>query len=278
MFRFVDEIQKKNTSYVSLIISALFAGLAFHSYYPGRLFFLLPALWIFLQTQKRYAIMFLAVVGIVIAPLVIYNLQHPDVRVSQISFLSDPKISLDYKVKGVWNNIVSTLLMPFWKGDMNGRHNFPGKSALNPILAILFLVGLLQFCFNNSSSPRKRESINPSIFFLGYFIISLVPTILTAPSDNPNMLRTFTMIPAIIYFIGIGVQYIFDKSPKFIYSKSVTFIFLFLILVSSLYELRTYFMFQSRVFNNSFEVNCPLKNVVDKPIVPKECRLQKNMF
>jgi hypothetical protein len=266
---FLQEFLDKNKlrSILLLILSAIFAGLAFHSYYPGRIFLLIPAIWILTSAPKKYFLLFISVAGIIMMPLIWHNAMQPDVRVSQISFLSDPKIPLDFKITGVLTNITKTILMPFINGDMNGRHNFPRKAALNPILGLLFLIGII------ISYPSRQ-----SLFFFLWMIISIIPTILSSPSDNPNMLRTFTLIPSIVYFIDAAIFWIYKYGQKTKTQNIIYPILIALFIISAGYELRTYFAFQSRVFSNSFEVACDLKDVVDKPIIPKSCRVQKNMF
>ncbi len=84
-----------------------------------------------------------------------------------------------------------------FKGDVNGRHNYPGKPALNPILGILFIAGLT-FAVKNWKNPLN-------LFAICYLLFAIFPTILTYPWENPNMLRTFTAIPSVIYFIGLAI-------------------------------------------------------------------------
>lgn len=278
LLKFLHE--KKKNGLFPLIISAVFAGLTFHSYYPGRIFFILPAIWIAMNSQKKYFFIFIALFGIIASPLIWNNVVHPDVRISQISFLSDPKIAFDDKITGVVSNILKTLMMPFWKGDMNGRHNFPGKAGLNPILSILLFTGMM-FSFILRIKPKENEIWsfkNITLFFVFYLIISVIPAVLSSPNDNPNMLRTITMVPSIIYFIGVTFlqlyEYCHNKKRLYLFYPIV----LLMIIFSVGYELRTYFLFQSRVFNNAFEVTCALKDVVDKKIVPRSCRVHENMF
>ncbi len=260
-----------------LIISSIFAGLAFHSYYPGKIFFLLPFCILFVKTKKIYAFYYMCIVLLIAFPLIFYNLQHPDIRISQISFLTNTHITLLEKSQGVTQNLVKNLFMVIGNGDMNGRHNFPGKAALNPILVILYIGGILRVLHDYFSKHqifyRKYDHI-----FIIYLILAIIPTLLTAPTDNPNMLRTFTMLPSILYFITRLLQYLYEITKHIKYKKIIYIAFFLIIGLSSIYELRTYFTFQSRVFLNSFEVICPLKEVVSLDKIPKKCRVQKNMF
>ena len=75
-----------------------------------------------------------------------------------------------------------------------GRHNYPGKPALNLVLFMMSLAGLLI-----SVKTIKKPY---SLLFIVYFFISLIPTLLTVTTENPNMLRTFTVLPALGFFVG----------------------------------------------------------------------------
>lgn len=224
------------------IISAIFAGLAFHSYYPGRIFFLLPIIMmiIYKRNEIKKILVYLAVVIFIASPLILYNFRHPDKRFQYQFFLLYKNYTIEKKISFLGENITKTLLFTSFKGDMNGRHNYPGKPALNPILSILFFVGLL-------SSIRHLKDF-PNSLFIGYLALSLLPSIFTSPYENPNMLRTYTAIPAIVYFMGNAIKYIYEKWK---YKKtSLLIAFIFLLSISTAYELRTYFIFQSDVFNH----------------------------
>jgi len=157
------------------------------------------------------------------------------------------------------------------KGDMNGRHNYPGKPALNPILGILFLGGLI--------TALRKYSQFYNQYFLLYFFLSLILSIIGRTQDNPNMLRTFTAIPAVVYFIGQAYLLLWQLKTYLKKEFVIGFIAI-LFIVSTVYEIRTYFVFQSRVFRNSFEVLCSLQEVIkyDTKKIPLPCRVSKNLF
>jgi len=196
----------------SLFFSGLFAGFAFLSYTPGRIFFILPIGFIILKWYRRgmsrlynkiiikNLLLFLIPFIIIITPLTSYFLTNKDIRIDQQFFLRNREMTVNEKVNGLWNNISSTTLMLFTKGDMNGRHNYPGKPALNPVLGILFIIGLI-------ISIKNFKNLFNKLFLL-YFLFSLFPAILTYPWENPSMLRTFTVIPSVIYFIGNTIYHL----------------------------------------------------------------------
>jgi 4-amino-4-deoxy-L-arabinose transferase-like glycosyltransferase len=261
----------KTSKNFDLILSGIFAGLVFNSYPPGRIFFLLPLFFLLykpLKTDhsKKYFLFIIPFI-ITILPLTVYLLSHKDIRFSQQFYLQNKNLSVIKKTEYLLNNIKTTALMFHFKGDMNGRHNYPGKPALNPVLGLFFILGLVSFFI-------KKKSIY-SRFFLFYFFISLLPTLFTNPAENPNMLRTFTSLPAIVYFSGLG----FEKVSTKLKSPAIDFIVFLLVLFSCFYELRTYFSFQKRVFKNSFEIKCSVEKLIDKnKPFPKECLVSRNEF
>ena len=255
-------IKKENNLF--LFLSAVFAGLSFLSYTPGRIFFLLPAFLLLIKKTKiKYYFFYFITFIIVSSPLTIYFVKHSDIRFQEISILSQ-KNSIYSKIKMFSENAQKTALMFNFKGDLNGRHNFPGKPSFNPILGTFFVIGLI--------ITTKELFKFPNNLFLFYFILGLVPTFFTLPPDNPNMLRLFTTLPSSIYFVIYGIKNILTVNHK----KYLPYIFVGLIIMSSILELRTYFKYQSRVFRNSFEVKCQINEVINK--IPKRCLVSKNEF
>ncbi len=257
LFKFLGKRDNK-----LLFITALLSGLAFHSYYPGRIFFLLPLVVLLLKKYYKQALYFVAVFLVIASPLLIYNLQHPAERIAGL-LISDAGMFLA--------NLKKLVLMFVFQGDMNGRHNFPGKPALNPIQLIFFVGGLILALKNF----RKTENY----IFLIYLVVAFIPVLISLPVQNPNMLRSIAALPPIAYFTTLTISaFLGWKVWKSKNLKLLVVIGLFVL--SSLYELRTYFAFQSRVFRNSFEITCSLEKVKDTYIhaIPKNCRVQKNEF
>jgi hypothetical protein len=209
------------------------------------------------ETMKQL-LLFIIPFIIVITPLTLYLSTHKDTRINQQFFLMNHEMPINQKISGLWSNISSTVLMFDFKGDMNGRHNYPGKPALNPILGILFIVGLA-IAVKNWKNP-----IN--LFSVFYFLLSIFPALMTYPWENPNMLRTYTVLPSVVYFIGIAILFITNflnkiikiKSPKYLILNTIYLILIF----SSFYELRTYFKYQSKVFTEAFDIRESLQKAI----------------
>ncbi len=256
-----------------LWIAAFFTGLAFHSYTPGRIFALVPAIQLALRRKWKELAGFLGVTALVALPLIIYLIFLPDTRIQQVSVLSQAESPLQ-AVQLIGTNLAKTIGMFIWEGDGNGRHNFPFKQALNGIQLLLATVGFILMIIHRKD---RQHSL-----FLTWALISIIPALLTIPAENPNMLRTVTLLPAIIYAMIVCIERIFMFTPKKQLEVVVIVITLFLI-SSQLYDLRTYFQFQSRVSRNAFEITCPLKKSLTYQAkklgdIPKECRVTSNMF
>ncbi|CAN5176352.1 hypothetical protein BH09PAT2_BH09PAT2_07420 [soil metagenome] len=245
---------KKSLNWKYLIGSGLAAGLAYNSYTPGRLFSLMPLIFIAAEIRSirnlRFAMFqplltFIIPFIIIIAPLTLYFSVHPDIRINQLSYVTNDKMQVGEKIEFGIQNIQKTLLMFHVAGDMNGRHNYPGKPTLNPLIGLFFAVGLV--------FAIRKIQLFENAFFLFYFVLSLLPMMLTYPWENPNILRSFTAIPAIIFFVGNGVLLIFKLpiKPKILICGLVIIFY-----AAGAYDLRTYFVYQAyTVFPSAFEID-----------------------
>jgi len=263
--------QKISVSSFYIMLSGIFAGLTFLSYTPGRIFFLLPVGFLISKGYRqgnalslqwnKHLLLFLIPFIIIITPLTNYLINNKDTRIDQQFFLKNNEMSIQEKLTGLWYNTSSTALMFNVKGDVNGRHNYPLKPALNPILGILFIIGLaitMKSVFAKASTDKQWN-----ILFLVYFFLSIFPALMTYPWENPNMLRTFTVLPSVIYFIGNAIYYLSTIVQRWSRNKKFVSFFLFLVvLISSFYELRTYFKYQSKIFYDSFEIKWPLDKAI----------------
>lgn len=253
VFFFIKYLHHKKM--LNLIASLAMAGLAFNSYAPGRLFILVIAASMFLAKKSlkfkfnpRHLFFSSAVFLIIIFPLVFYFVSNPDIRFQQQIYLQNSDLSIQEQASFFAENISKNLSMLVLQGDINGRHNYPGKPAITPFLLILFLLSI------------ARVKIYRIKFWHAFFVIwaavSIIPTLITYPWENPHMLRTFTVLPSIAYFSASSFFIIIKISARFSKNKSthlaVAFIAL-LILLSAVYDARTYFKYQPAVFEMQFE-------------------------
>ncbi len=229
-------VKKKNKLF--LVLSIVATILAFYSYLPGRIFFLVPLAYLLFNKKYQSAIIFIVFVVLAASPLI--HSSRIESRVDSLTFITDNALALSSKALYFIENVWKTLLMFSFKGDLNGRHNYPGKSALNPLLGISMLFGLFLVL-------RKRDKNNSLILF--WLVVSIFPALLTYPVENPHFLRTYTSIFAVIFLISTSINTFILKNKK----RLCLWVFILLILASSIYELRTYFYYQPKVFKNAFE-------------------------
>ena len=130
------------------------------------------------------------------------------------------------------------------RGDISGRHNYPGKPAVNPLIAALAFGGIL--------IALKNYKVFYNQFFLCWCLLALIPANLTYPWENPNMLRTYTAIPPIIYFVGQTITWMVSKVNRD-YKYGIFIGVGMLLLLSAIYDIRTYFVYQTRVMPQAFE-------------------------
>lgn len=244
-----------NTRKVSYLLgSGAFAGLAYNSYTPGRLFFLLPLLFLSAEFKNlrhirshivRPFLAFIVPFVIIITPVTFYLSIHPDIRINQLSYVTNDKMKIGEKIEFGIDNIKRTAMMFHLAGDMNGRHNYPGKATLNPLAGFFFALGIL-------FALRKFKYFENS-FFLTYFLLSILPMMLTYPWENPNILRSFTAIPAIVYFIGITIVLLHRLPFK---STFIAYGLWIIFYIAAIYDIRTYFIYQAlTVFPAAFEID-----------------------
>lgn len=247
LFLIITYLDLKNKKIANLILflSSLFSAFAFNSYQPGRIFFIIPIFWFFLNKRFKDILKFLTIFIIFISPLFLYLLTHTqdDIRIKQQLYFADTKLSIVEKLDYFNQNILNNFYLLTIRGDGNGRHNYPNKPAVNPIIAFLFFSGII-----NSLIQIKRKE---NLLFLIFLLVAFFPTTLTLPSENPNMLRTYTALPSIFYFVVLGLNWFLNLKGI---SKSLLLgIATFIIGVSIFKELNTYYVDQSEVFKESFE-------------------------
>jgi len=266
MVRFIsrkegDKTAKEN-GWKWRVLSGIAAVLAYNSYQPGRIFAVIPLMLFMLHTVRNFSIQsakqalrllspFLIPFFVLILPLTIYLSIHKDTRFYQQFYPDNHEMTLQEKGEFFVRNLKSTSGIFNVRGDVNGRHNYPNKPALNPITGALFVAGLILCVFD----LKNKYS---TVFFI-WFLISLAPTLVTYPWENPNMLRTFTAIPGVIYFSGIVVARLLafagTKQRKALALAAVAVLFA----ASGAYELRTYFVHQAAVFEEAFEAGGDLQ-------------------
>ncbi|MBK8987636.1 MAG: phospholipid carrier-dependent glycosyltransferase [Chloroflexi bacterium] len=230
-----------NRQWFPFVLAGLFLGLGVYVYAVGRmlplLFALFVPLWFWRDRAARRLwpqVAVMAAVSLLTAlPLLLYFARYPYFFSFRMSYVANkgkgvvegrPYLTWLYNIGRVFRGL-------FWQGETHLRHNLPGRPYLDPIQAILFLVGLVHLL---------RQKFNPrAIFLLIWLIVMLLPTILSG--DAPHFGRMSGAAPVIAILIAIGLEKLIQLSPHSQFTiHNSQFILLFL-LASLFFTVRDYF-------------------------------------
>jgi 4-amino-4-deoxy-L-arabinose transferase-like glycosyltransferase len=143
-------------------------------------------------------VIFLVVAAVVFAPLGGYFWHHPDQfmgRASQTLTIMADLPGGDETQPAFATGVISTLGMFTFSGDMNGRHNLPGRPVFDWLQSGAFYLGVfLPF------ARWRQKSGWICVLWTG---IMLLPGAVS--SDAPHFLRTAGVIPAPMLLAALGV-------------------------------------------------------------------------
>jgi 4-amino-4-deoxy-L-arabinose transferase-like glycosyltransferase len=135
------------------VSSGFFLGLSMYTYQAARvipvlvLFSFMYSLWARRSLSRRDLLGLALVTGVavvVFAPLGYYFLDHPGSASQRIeqTLVVDASQDLPTQARALFSQVVRVVSVFGIDGDRDPRVNLPGRSALNPFLAILLLLGL----------------------------------------------------------------------------------------------------------------------------------------
>jgi len=186
------------------IAAGMVFGLTFYTYLAAR--FTPLALvgmamygWVWHREWLKVRWRLLAWMGIaafvVVLPLGIYALQHPDIvfgRSGQVGIWNQPDF-----IPTLIGNIVKSVGMFNWRGDWIWRHNVPHRPVFDPLMGLAFLAGIALAV----ARWRKQPALALSLIWVG---VMLLPTILAA--DTPHFLRSVGVIPIVMLIPAIALD------------------------------------------------------------------------
>ncbi len=177
-------------------LAGILAGLCQYTYLGARaLLLLLPVIGLmdgwtrrtaWRQVLVHYAWL-LAGAGVVCAPLGWFFVNHPEMlfhHAGQVAVLQPPALI---------DNVLKTLAAFAFRGDENVLHNLPGRPALDPILSVLFMVGLVN-CL-----VRRRFAHS---LLLAWIIVLTLPVALA--EFAPMFRRWVGILPAEAILTALG--------------------------------------------------------------------------
>ncbi len=149
----------------------------------------------------------LLVMGVAFAPLALFYLQNPG------AFFVRPSDTLIFSTKpdeaaaGLGENLLRVVRLFIDRGDMNWRHNLPGRPAFDILEMVGFWVGLLV-------AIKRLPSTPPYLLLLIWLGLNLAPTAVTV--DAPHFLRAIYALPAACILAADGLALAWERLvPRF---------------------------------------------------------------
>ena len=145
--------------------------------------------------------------AVVVAPLAVYAMAHPDVvlgRLGQVSVFSPAIHGGD-----LWGTLgahaLRTLGMFFVRGDRIWRHNVPWRPVFDPVLGAAFVLGLLVALHRARRHPAAA-------FALIWTAVMSLPTLLA--EDAPHFLRAVGVLPLVAFLPALGLDWLAGLLPS----------------------------------------------------------------
>jgi 4-amino-4-deoxy-L-arabinose transferase-like glycosyltransferase len=193
-------------SWPAFTLAGLALGGSLYTYKAGYFVPILAVLFVayaaiikrhFLRRHGRGLLLTALVALLVAAPIALYFASHPAnflQRPTSVALVSGESGPGPWRALG--DNLPRVLGMFFLRGDANPRSNLPGRPALDPFLALLFLVGL---GWTLIESLRGRPLSALPLIWLGVMIL---PTLVT--EHAPHFGRAIGATPALALLCALG--------------------------------------------------------------------------
>jgi 4-amino-4-deoxy-L-arabinose transferase-like glycosyltransferase len=209
-----------------LLMAGFFCGLTAYTYLAARAFPIpLAAAFLALLLTGRdrrrarigQMVLFTAVAALTLTPLAYYWWTHPG------SFMTRTEQVAATGWNEAWDGILDCLGMFFIKGDPYIRFNIPFRPILDPVTAVLFILGIGAVILQARKKVRDSSAaplhLASCIFFLISLPIMLLPSALAAGEITPSNLRTAGLLPFVYMFPALALWLILNALYRFLKSK-----------------------------------------------------------
>jgi 4-amino-4-deoxy-L-arabinose transferase-like glycosyltransferase len=165
--------------------------------------------WADRQFARRH-LLELLVVGMVALclslPLGYYFWKHPAQFLGHTSEVSvfHPRVHRGDVVRSLSLNVLRVLGMFTFLGDREWLHNLPGRPALDPLLSVAFVVGLVaagRRLLRHGVGPLQR---GPWVLLSAWLVVLLIPSALSDMA--PNFSRTIGVVPVAALLAAWGLR------------------------------------------------------------------------
>jgi 4-amino-4-deoxy-L-arabinose transferase-like glycosyltransferase len=196
------------------IAAGILNGLTMYTYVASRVFPGVIVGWLFvlavlnrqwLRHNLRRIMAFGVLAMMVWLPLLIYSQQNPELVNQRLNTMGGPFYSIQQgDFSGLIKNLGAVAGMFNMRGDPDARYNPDARPVFDPLLGIVFLIGVLV------ALRRLRQPAHSLLFvWLG---VTLLPTLL-AP-DAPAFLRASGGIFPIYALAGVGLDWVLSHVER----------------------------------------------------------------
>jgi len=174
---------------------------------------------------------FLIVAGLVFLPLYLYLARAPeaDVRLQQLASIGAVSALQKGDAGPLLANIRDTLGMFTFRGDPVWRYNIAGRPVFDPLVGVLFYLGLILALWR-AREPRY-------LFALIWLPIGLLPSILS--DSAPSFLRASASLPVTFLFPALGADWLMER---FKWKQALSIVVIMIIALSGALSIHDYFV------------------------------------
>ena len=200
------------------VVAGLCTGLIFYTYTAGRIFPAVLLLWLavaLLQDRGRRLVRGngtrIALAGLVamlvVLPLALFALRHPDIFNQRVEALSGGLGALRAGNPGpIWQAARATLGMFTQRGDWNWRYNPSGRPVFDVVTGALFYLGLI-VCLVRIGRPEYALLV---IWLAGM----LLPSVLS--DGAPSFWRAVGALTPIYLMPAIGADWLWEQGARWV--------------------------------------------------------------
>ena len=180
-------------------------GATLYTYLASRVWPLVILLWVGyllvghrkeLRSRIRSGVVLAVIAILTVAPLAFFFLTNPEAFLGRAGQVMQPD--------SLATNVVRTAGMFFVVGDTDPRDNLAGRPVLDPVLAVVFLVGL--------GVTVQRAGKPTYAFLLMWLIVMSLPSAVTEYA--PNFRRALGAMPAVTLMCGVGVDWLWGMRAR----------------------------------------------------------------
>lgn len=142
---------------------------------------------------------FIVPAALVVAPLALYALSEPQIYLGRVEQVSIFGAGLAPGAATLLNNLGAVVGMFAWQGDLNARHNVPGRPVFDPVLGAAFYAGVALALYR--AWKRRDGATALALLWTGAL---LIPTVLS--QDAPHFLRAIGVLPMVFMFPALALE------------------------------------------------------------------------